>query len=55
MAHIVNNDLEDILPPPLSGGSRQLPPPPITRIPEGVVDQIVEIIDVEKVLAEIIT
>ena len=53
VAHIVNMTWKDILPPPV----RRVVPttsPPLPASRKGV-DQIVEIIDVEKVLAEIIT
>ncbi len=52
VAHIVNMTWKDILPPPRSAGRANYLTA-ITRIPEGGVDQIVEIIDVEKVLSEI--
>ena len=54
VANIVNMTWKDILPPPRSAGRANYLTA-ITRIPEDGVDQIVEIIDVEKVLAEIIT
>jgi two-component system chemotaxis response regulator CheV len=54
VAHIVNMTWKDILPPPRSAGRANYLTA-ITRVPEDGVDQIVEIIDVEKVLAEIIT
>lgn len=54
VANIVNMTWKDILPPPRSAGRANYLTA-ITRIPDDGVDQIVEIIDVEKVLAEIIT
>ncbi|KUE78447.1 chemotaxis protein CheV [Aeromonas schubertii] len=54
VAHIVNMTWKDILPPPRTAGrSNYLTA--ITRVHEGDKEQIVEIIDVEKVLAEILT
>ena len=54
VANIVNMTWKDILPPPRSAGRANYLTA-ITRLREGESEQIVEIIDVEKVLAEIIT
>ncbi|MCS3457717.1 chemotaxis protein CheV [Aeromonas rivuli] len=54
VANIANMTWKDILPPPRSAGRANYLTA-ITRLREGDSEQIVEIIDVEKVLAEIIT
>ncbi|SIQ54711.1 response regulator receiver modulated CheW protein [Aeromonas sp. RU39B] len=54
VAHIINMSWKEILPPPKTAGRANYLTA-ITRVEEKGVEEIVEIIDVEKVLAEIVT